>query len=36
MFEGNYFELGIKELLWQNEIHDVMIYHSGIPMRKYF
>ena len=30
------FELGIKELLWQNEIHDVMIYHSGIPMRKYF
>ena len=29
------FELGIRELLWKNQICDVRIYHSGIPMRKY-
>lgn len=30
------FELGIRELLWQNKIHNVQIYRSAIPMRKYF
>ena len=30
------FELGIRELLWQNKIHKVQIYRSAIPMRKYF
>ncbi len=30
------FELGIKELLWENGIQNVEIYHSAIPMRKYF
>lgn len=29
------FELGIKELLWQNQIEDVHIVRSGIPIRKY-
>lgn len=30
------FELGIRELSWQNKIHNVQIYRSAIPMRKYF
>ena len=34
--QDSLFEVGIKELLWQNKAHDVMIYHSAIPMRKYF
>ena len=30
------FELGIKELLWEKGISNVPIFHSAIPMRKYF
>lgn len=33
--ENGMFELGIKELLWQNQMEDVHIVHSGIPIRKY-
>ncbi len=29
------FELGIKELLWNNQMENVHIVHSGIPIRKY-
>lgn len=29
------FELGIKELLWNNQIVKVRVVHSGIPIRKY-
>lgn len=29
------FELGIKELLWQNRMDKIQIIHSDIPMRKY-
>ena len=29
------FELGIKEMLWQNELKKIDIIHSGIPIRKY-
>lgn len=30
------FELGIKELLWQNKMEDVKVYKSRIPLRKYY
>lgn len=33
--EKSMFELGIKELLWQNKMEDVDIFSSGIPIRKY-
>lgn len=33
--ENGMFELGIKELLWQNQMEDVHIFSSGIPIRKY-
>ena len=33
--ENSMFELGIKELLWQNKMEDVDIFSSGIPIRKY-
>lgn len=29
------FKLGIKEMLWQNELNKIDIVHSGIPIRKY-
>lgn len=29
------FELGIKELLWMNQMEDIHIVHSNIPVRKY-
>ena len=29
------FELGIEELLWNRQMVDVHIVHSGIPIRKY-
>ena len=33
--ENSMFELGIRELLWQNKMKDVHILSSGIPIRKY-
>lgn len=33
--ENSMFELGIKELLWQNKMEDVDIFSSGILIRKY-
>ena len=33
--ENSIFELGIRELLWQNKMEDVDIFSSGIPIRKY-
>ena len=33
--ENSMFELGIRELLWQNKMEDVHIFSSGIPIRKY-
>lgn len=33
--EGDVFELGIKKVLWQNQMNDVRVVCSGIPMRKY-
>lgn len=29
------FKLGIEELLWQNQMEDVYVAHSNIPIRKY-
>lgn len=34
--KANMFELGIKELLWLNQMEDVHIVHSSIPIRKYY
>lgn len=33
--ESDIFELGIKELLWMNQMEDIHIVHSNIPVRKY-
>ena len=33
--ENSMFELGIRELLWQNKMEDIHIFSSGIPIRKY-
>lgn len=33
--ENSMFELGIRELLWQNKMENVDIFSSGIPIRKY-
>lgn len=33
--ENSMFELGIRELLWQNKMEDVDVFSSGIPIRKY-
>ena len=29
------FELGIKELLWANDLEEVRVVKSNIPVRKY-
>lgn len=33
--ENSMFELGIREVLWQNKMEDVDVFSSGIPIRKY-
>ncbi|MDO4344561.1 MAG: DUF2971 domain-containing protein [Eubacteriales bacterium] len=33
--ESGIFELGIKELLWMNQMQGIPIVHSNIPLRKY-
>lgn len=33
--ESDIFELGIKELLWMNQMEDIHVVHSNIPVRKY-
>lgn len=33
--KSDIFELGIKELLWMNQMEDIHIVHSDIPVRKY-